>query len=148
MDDGNRAGGYLVSRHRRFLTTGDSFRRTAGAASVVPCDGLGRMDSNPRPPRCAVIGAGMAGILSAIKLTEAGLTDFTVYERADRVGGTWRDNTYPGLSCDVPSHLYSYSFALSPEWSRHFSPVPRSADTSRRSPKSTVSSNTSGSVTR
>jgi cation diffusion facilitator CzcD-associated flavoprotein CzcO len=74
-----------------------------------------------RPLRLAVIGAGMAGILTAIKLTEAGL-DFTVYEKADRVGGTWRENTYPGLSCDVPSHLYSYSFALTPEWSRRFSP--------------------------
>ena len=66
----------------------------------------------------------MAGILSAIKLREAGLTDFTVYEKADRVGGTWRENTYPGLSCDVPSHLYSYSFALNPEWSHRFSPGP------------------------
>ena len=66
----------------------------------------------------------MAGILSAIKLTQAGLTDFTIYEKADRVGGTWRENTYPGLSCDVPSHLYSYSFALSPDWSRQFSPGP------------------------
>ena len=74
--------------------------------------------------RFAVIGAGMAGILSAIKLREAGLTDFTVYEKADRVGGTWRENTYPGLSCDVPSHLYSYSFALSPDWSHRFSPGP------------------------
>src|SRR5437773_10996195 len=64
----------------------------------------------------------MAGILSAIKLTEAGLTDFTVYEKGDRVGGTWRENTYPGLSCDVPSHLYSYSFAPTPEWSHRFSP--------------------------
>lgn len=64
----------------------------------------------------------MAGVLSAIKLKEAGLTDFTVYEKADRVGGTWRENTYPGLSCDVPSHLYSYSFALTPEWSHRFSP--------------------------
>src|SRR2546421_2955990 len=72
--------------------------------------------------RVAVIGAGMAGILSAIKLTEAGITDFTVYEKGDRVGGTWRENTYPGLSCDVPSHLYSYSFALTPDWSRRFSP--------------------------
>src|SRR3977135_2399697 len=78
---------------------------------------------NPRalPLRCAVIGAGMAGILSAIKLTEAGITDFTVYEKADRVGGTWRENTYPGLSCDVPSHLYSYSFAPTPEWSHRYS---------------------------
>jgi cation diffusion facilitator CzcD-associated flavoprotein CzcO len=74
--------------------------------------------------RFAVIGAGMAGILSAIKLQEAGLTDFTVYEKADRLGGTWRENTYPGLSCDVPSHLYSYSFALNPEFSRRFSPGP------------------------
>jgi cation diffusion facilitator CzcD-associated flavoprotein CzcO len=73
-------------------------------------------------PRCAVIGAGMAGILTAVKLAEAGLIDFTVYEKADRVGGTWRENTYPGLSCDVPSHLYSYSFALTSEWSRRFSP--------------------------
>ncbi len=72
--------------------------------------------------RVAVIGAGMAGILSAIKLTEAGITDFTVYEKADRVGGTWRENTYPGLACDVPSHLYSYSFALSPDWSHRFAP--------------------------
>jgi cation diffusion facilitator CzcD-associated flavoprotein CzcO len=74
--------------------------------------------------RVAVIGAGMAGILSAIKLEEAGVTDFTVYEKGDRVGGTWRENTYPGLACDVPSHLYSYSFALTPDWSRRFSPGP------------------------
>jgi cation diffusion facilitator CzcD-associated flavoprotein CzcO len=74
-----------------------------------------------RPLRFAIVGAGMAGILSAIKLREAGLDDFTVYEKADRVGGTWRENTYPGLSCDVPSHLYSYSFAPTPEWSHRFS---------------------------
>lgn len=80
------------------------------------------MESSRRPVRVAVIGAGMAGILSAIKLTEAGITDFTVFEKADRVGGTWRENTYPGLSCDVPSHLYSYSFALNPDWSHRFSP--------------------------
>jgi len=72
--------------------------------------------------RCAVIGAGMAGILSAIKLREAGLTDLTVYEKADRVGGTWRDNRYPGIACDVPSHLYCYSFAPNAEWSHRFSP--------------------------
>ena len=72
--------------------------------------------------RLAVIGGGMAGILSAIKLDEAGLTDFTVYEKGDRLGGTWRENTYPGLACDVPSHLYSYSFALTADWSHRFSP--------------------------
>jgi cation diffusion facilitator CzcD-associated flavoprotein CzcO len=77
-----------------------------------------------KPLRFAVIGAGMAGILSAIKLKQAGLTDFTVYEKADRLGGTWRENTYPGLSCDVPSHLYSYSFAPTPEWTHRYSPGP------------------------
>src|SRR5215831_15245599 len=85
-------------------------------------DTLRRMDR--KPLRFAVIGAGMAGILSAIKLREAGFDDFTVYEKADRVGGTWRENTYPGLACDVPSHLYSYSFALTPDWSHRFSPGP------------------------
>jgi cation diffusion facilitator CzcD-associated flavoprotein CzcO len=74
--------------------------------------------------RIAIIGAGMAGILSAIKLNEAGLTDYTVYEKGDQLGGTWRENTYPGLACDVPSHLYSYSFALTADWSRRFSPGP------------------------
>jgi cation diffusion facilitator CzcD-associated flavoprotein CzcO len=74
--------------------------------------------------RFAIVGAGMAGILGAIKLTEAGLTDFTIYEKGDRYGGTWRENTYPGLACDVPSHLYSYSFAPNPSWSHQFSPGP------------------------
>ncbi len=72
--------------------------------------------------RFAVIGGGMAGILSAIKLQEAGFTDFSVYEKSDALGGTWRENTYPGVACDVPSHLYSYSFAPNPEWSHLFSP--------------------------
>src|SRR5258706_8366177 len=63
----------------------------------------------------------MAGILSAIKLAEAGV-DFAVYEKADTLGGTWRENTYPGIACDVPSHLYSYSFAPNPEWSHYYSP--------------------------
>jgi cation diffusion facilitator CzcD-associated flavoprotein CzcO len=72
--------------------------------------------------RFAVLGAGMAGILSAIKLREAGFDDFTVYEKADRVGGTWRENSYPGIACDVPSHLYRYSFEPNADWSRRFSP--------------------------
>ncbi len=80
----------------------------------------------PKPPalspRVIVIGAGMSGILSAIKLKEAGFDDYVVYEKADRLGGTWRENIYPGIACDVPSHFYSYSFALNPEWTQRFSP--------------------------
>ena len=80
------------------------------------------MGTGQRDLRVVVIGAGMAGILSAIKLREAGFTDLVVYEKADRLGGTWRENTYPGIACDVPSHLYSYSFALNPEWTQSYSP--------------------------
>jgi cation diffusion facilitator CzcD-associated flavoprotein CzcO len=76
--------------------------------------------------RYVVIGAGMAGVLSAIKLRDAGCgpDDVVVYEKAPRIGGTWRENTYPGIACDVPSHLYSYSFAPNPEWSHTFAPGP------------------------
>jgi cation diffusion facilitator CzcD-associated flavoprotein CzcO len=66
----------------------------------------------------------MSGLLCGVKLREAGLTDFTIYEKADTLGGTWRDNRYPGLSCDVPSHVYRYSFEPNPDWSHHFSPGP------------------------
>jgi cation diffusion facilitator CzcD-associated flavoprotein CzcO len=74
--------------------------------------------------RFVVIGAGMAGVLAAIKLREAGFTDVTLYEKADRLGGTWRENTYPGIACDVPAHLYTYTFAPNPEWSHAFAPGP------------------------
>src|SRR5690348_12001713 len=69
-----------------------------------------------------VAGGGFSGLGAAIKLTQAGRRDFVVIERGSEVGGTWRDNTYPGAACDVPSHLYSYSFELNPNWSRSFSP--------------------------
>ena len=71
-----------------------------------------------------VIGAGFAGLCMAIKLDEDGERDVVVLERASDVGGTWRDNTYPGAACDVPSQLYSFSFARNPEWSMSFSPQP------------------------
>ena len=71
--------------------------------------------------RVAVIGAGMSGILAAIKLRERG-DEVVIYEKAATLGGTWRDNTYPGLSCDVPSHVYAYSFELKGDWTKRFSP--------------------------
>jgi cation diffusion facilitator CzcD-associated flavoprotein CzcO len=68
----------------------------------------------------AVIGAGFSGLCMAIRLKEAGIDDFAVYEKADDVGGVWRDNVYPGAGCDVPSHLYSFSFARYAGWSRAY----------------------------
>ncbi|MUL44447.1 NAD(P)/FAD-dependent oxidoreductase [Mycobacterium sp. CBMA293] len=69
----------------------------------------------------AIIGAGFAGIGAAIRLKDQGITDFAIFERGTRVGGTWRDNTYPGAACDIPSRLYSYSFAPNPDWSHTYS---------------------------
>ncbi|WP_205471555.1 NAD(P)/FAD-dependent oxidoreductase [Nocardioides sp. SYSU D00038] len=78
----------------------------------------------PRHVDHLVVGAGFAGLCAAIKLQEDGETDFVVIERGPDVGGTWRDNTYPGAACDVPSQLYSFSFAPNPDWSMSFSPQP------------------------
>src|SRR5260221_2748404 len=72
--------------------------------------------------RIAIIGSGFGGLGAAIRLKQQGITDFVLLERASDVGGTWRDNSYPGCACDVQSHLYSFSFAPNPDWSRSFSP--------------------------
>ncbi len=69
-----------------------------------------------------IIGAGFGGIGMAIRLKQSGITDFIMLERDPKIGGTWRDNTYPGAACDVSSHLYSFSFEPNPDWSRMFSP--------------------------
>ncbi|MCU1499989.1 MAG: FAD-dependent pyridine nucleotide-disulfide oxidoreductase [Acidimicrobiales bacterium] len=74
--------------------------------------------------RVIILGTGFAGLAMASQLKRAGQHDFLVLERARSVGGTWRDNTYPGCACDVPSLLYSFSFAQNPEWSDTFSPQP------------------------
>ena len=78
--------------------------------------------SAPVRTRVLIIGTGFAGLGMAIRLKQSGIEEFVVLERAGEVGGTWRDNTYPGAACDVPSHLYSFSFAPNPDWSRSFSP--------------------------
>ncbi len=68
----------------------------------------------------AILGAGFAGIGAAIQLKKDGIHSFTIFERASEIGGTWRDNTYPGAACDVPSHVYSLSFEQNPNWSRRY----------------------------
>ena len=74
------------------------------------------------PPRVVIVGGGLAGLGAAIQLVRSGLRTFTVIERSEGVGGTWRDNSYPGSGCDVPSYLYSFSFAPAAGWSRRFAP--------------------------
>ena len=88
---------------------------TGGATTTAGGDAL------PGHVAVAVVGAGFGGIGVGVALRRAGLTDFVILERAGAVGGTWRDKTYPGCACDVPSHVYSYSFAPNPGWSHSFS---------------------------
>lgn len=71
-----------------------------------------------------IVGAGMSGLLMGIRLVQAGIRSFRIHEKAASLGGTWRENTYPGLTCDVPSFFYSYSFEPNLDWSRRFSPGP------------------------
>jgi cation diffusion facilitator CzcD-associated flavoprotein CzcO len=73
-------------------------------------------------PSIAVVGGGFGGVGAVVMLTHAGYRDVTVFERGDRIGGVWHHNTYPGAACDVPSHLYEFSFAPNPRWSRRYAP--------------------------
>ena len=82
------------------------------------------MGVDPTHLRVAIVGGGFGGLGAAIRLSQRGVRDFLVFERADDLGGTWRDNAYPGCACDVPSHLYSFSFAPNPRWTRSFSSQP------------------------
>ena len=80
------------------------------------------MTGSAATPTVAIIGSGLAGLSMAMQLQKAGIHSFTIFEKSGRVGGTWRDNTYPGAACDVPSHLYSFSFEPKTNWSRVFPP--------------------------
>lgn len=88
--------------------------------STIPPDHRDPNSSERQQPKILIIGAGMSGILLVIKLREAGFENLTVYEKGTEPGGTWRDNTYPGLQCDIPSHMFTYSFEPNPEYSRRF----------------------------
>ena len=81
-------------------------------------------DTLPAEVDIAIVGSGFSGLGMAIRLKRDGVEDFVVLERGDKVGGTWWVNTYPGCGCDVPSHLYSFSFAPNPEWTRTYSKQP------------------------
>lgn len=81
-------------------------------------------ESDIQRARIVILGSGFSGLGMALRLKHEGITDFVILERADELGGTWRDNVYPGCQCDVPSHLYSFSFRPNPEWSRTYSMRP------------------------
>jgi cation diffusion facilitator CzcD-associated flavoprotein CzcO len=78
--------------------------------------------------RIAIVGAGPAGLCMAIRLKRAGFSNFTIYERSNEVGGTWRDNTYPGAACDIPAHLYCFSFEPNDYYSRRYAAQPEILD--------------------
>src|ERR1700741_4762441 len=80
------------------------------------------LNGHRRPLSVAVVGGGFGGVGTAAMLRRAGYHDVTVFERAGRLGGVWHYNTYPGAACDVPSHLYEFSFAPNPRWSRRYAP--------------------------
>ena len=86
--------------------------------------GTSREDVRVGGPSIAVIGAGFGGIAAVVALRKSGYRDVVVFEKGDEVGGVWRANTYPGAACDVPSHLYSLSFAPNPNWSRAYASQP------------------------
>lgn len=92
--------------------------------TAVPRRRRRRVQASTPHTRVAILGAGAGGLGMAIRLERAGITDYAIYEKSDGVGGTWRSNTYPGAACDVPSHLYSYSFELNPRWSKAFADQP------------------------
>jgi cation diffusion facilitator CzcD-associated flavoprotein CzcO len=113
------AAGQLREADEAIADIGAAIRGFWGDPAVVAAAG------NDRPataPSVAVIGAGFGGIGLGIRLKKMGIDSLTILEKGDRVGGVWRDNTYPGATCDVPSHLYSFSFEPNPEWTRRYSP--------------------------
>ena len=106
----------------------------SGTAAAAVADGPAAGPARRPHVRVAVIGTGFAGLAAVHALRDARIDNFVVLERAAEVGGTWRDNSYPGIACDVPSHLYSLSFAPNPDWQRTFSGGAQIRPTPGRSP--------------
>jgi cation diffusion facilitator CzcD-associated flavoprotein CzcO len=104
--------------------TNGALARNDVVAEPAMTPGKSGGEQAPDHHRVAIVGAGFAGLGAAIRLKQAGIEDFVVLERDSEVGGTWWANTYPGCQCDIPSHLYSFSFAPNPGWTRTYSLQP------------------------
>jgi cation diffusion facilitator CzcD-associated flavoprotein CzcO/acetyl esterase/lipase len=127
--DFQAAAGLLREADEAIVDLGRAFERIWAGRPLSEPEGAGNGSHNGRPtPSVAIIGAGFGGIGLGITLKRAGIDSFTIFEKADGIGGVWRDNTYPGATCDVPSHLYSFSFEPNPDWSRVYSPQPEILD--------------------
>lgn len=98
--------------------------RTTTSNDYATQHASGRAASDSDTVEVLIIGAGFGGLGAAIKLQQAGVNDYIVLERASDIGGTWRDNQYPGAACDIPSKLYSYSFEPNPDWQRVYARSP------------------------
>jgi cation diffusion facilitator CzcD-associated flavoprotein CzcO len=92
------------------------FKASSNVVQAIVLEANGMSKQTQRTHEVLIIGAGFSGLGSAIRLRQNGVTDVVILERAEAVGGTWRDNQYPGAACDIPSNLYSYSFVKNPEW--------------------------------
>ena len=101
----------------------DNIRRDFDSSMASPALN-GKSIDEPEPLEVLVIGAGFSGVCAGIKLREAGITNFRIYDKTDGIGGTWWLNTYPGAACDIQSHFYSYSFEPNADWSRLYAPQP------------------------
>src|SRR5256885_13411671 len=121
-----------ASMFRVFTSRGGSKTLTNDHQPTVLPDESSNGEAHVRHFRMAILGAGFSGLGIAIRLKQRGYDDFVLIEQAADVGGTWRDNSYPGCACDVPSNLYSFSFALNPQWSRVFPPQREILDYLRR----------------
>jgi cation diffusion facilitator CzcD-associated flavoprotein CzcO/CubicO group peptidase (beta-lactamase class C family)/NAD(P)-dependent dehydrogenase (short-subunit alcohol dehydrogenase family) len=125
--DSVRKGRFYVFTHEEMMahveTRMNNIRRDFDGSMASPAL-QGRSIDDPEPLEVLVIGAGFSGVCAGIKLQEAGITNFAIYDKTDGIGGTWWLNTYPGAACDIQSHFYSYSFEPNPDWSRLYAPQP------------------------
>jgi cation diffusion facilitator CzcD-associated flavoprotein CzcO len=108
--------------------TGEYQGREMSVSLTAEQSGVEGAEASAKTFRIAILGAGMGGLCMAVQLRKAGITSFVILEKGGRVGGTWRDNVYPGSGCDVPSHLYSFSFEPKLDWSRKFALQPEILD--------------------
>jgi cation diffusion facilitator CzcD-associated flavoprotein CzcO/acetyl esterase/lipase len=120
--------GLLREADEAMADLGQALRGIWAGRPLTDMTAANRSRDGHRTPTVAIIGAGFGGVGLGMTLKRAGIDSFQIFEKAEGIGGVWRDNTYPGAACDVPSHLYSFSFEPNPDWTRVYSPQPEILD--------------------